>query len=398
MHRVNLGAKIPFSFWPAELSPDASAALDIIRALAAIAVMLGHLRGLFYVDYEHVAVLRAPVRALYFFTGFGHQAVMVFFVLSGLLISSSVFRNLSRGTWNWANYAIDRSVRLYVVLVPGLFLGALWDLLGNRFFNQTGIYSTPLTRFGDFVPVQQLSVANFLGCLLFVQTRFSAVLGSNGPLWSLFNEFWYYVLFPVLIGLILSVIDRSVLMLMYVAMAAFAVWILGGALSGFVVWLSGAALAFTPRVFRFADRWWTVVYTLCAATAVAACLFAARTHRAGPMGSDLFVGLSFAFLVHGIVQLKIPVGKGGQRIAKTFAGFSYSLYVLHFPMLLLIRAARRDGSYWQPDAIHLFWGGVISIGVLLYAFGIAEVTEKKTSAVRSWVRQQFGFRAGLKPV
>jgi peptidoglycan/LPS O-acetylase OafA/YrhL len=44
------------------------------------------------------------------------------FVLSGFLISSTVLRSQVSGNW-WRDYAVNRSVRLYVVLIPGLLLG-----------------------------------------------------------------------------------------------------------------------------------------------------------------------------------------------------------------------------------------------------------------------------------
>jgi peptidoglycan/LPS O-acetylase OafA/YrhL len=160
-------------------------------------------------------------------TGFGHQAVMAFFVLSGFLISSSVLRNLGRSTWSWRQYIIDRGVRLYLVLVPGLVLGGILDTIGVHFFNHSGIYSAPLIAFGDAVIAQRLNISSFFGSLLFLQTRFTTVFGSNGPLWSLFNEFWYYVLFPVLIWVILSAKRRSFMVVIYVGATILAAWVLG---------------------------------------------------------------------------------------------------------------------------------------------------------------------------
>jgi hypothetical protein len=183
-----------------------------------MAVTFGHCRAFCFVDYRNIvpSMSTLPVKAVYFLTGFGHQAVMVFFVLSGLFISSSVLRSLERGTWRWRDYVIDRGVRLYVVLAPGLLLGALWDLVGVHFFNHSGIYSAPLVGFDNSIPAQQLNLTSFFGSLFFLQTRFTTVFGSNCPLWSLFNEFWYYVLFPLLIAVILSAKRRSITVIPYV--------------------------------------------------------------------------------------------------------------------------------------------------------------------------------------
>lgn len=43
---------------------------------------------------------------------------------------------------------------------------------------------------------RDLAPAVLLGNLLFLQTKITQEFGSNGPLWSLFSEFWYYVLVP----------------------------------------------------------------------------------------------------------------------------------------------------------------------------------------------------------
>jgi len=84
---------------------------------------------------------------VYFLTGFGHQAVIVFFVLSGFLISSSVFKAGAEGKWSWVDYGINRAARLYVVLIPGLLFGLLWDYLGSHYFALSGLYSRPLETF-----------------------------------------------------------------------------------------------------------------------------------------------------------------------------------------------------------------------------------------------------------
>src|SRR5260370_15519199 len=227
---------------PVRLTPATSGCLDAIRALAALAVMFGHCRGLYFVDYGHIEPGNATsfVKAIYAITGFGHQAVMVFFVLSGLFISSSILRNHGKQTWSWRDYVIDRGTRLYIVLIPGLLLGLVWDFVGIKFFNSSGIYSAPIASFGDHVPIQTLTSATFIGNALFLQTRFTPVFGSNGPLWSLFNEFWYYILFPAVIATIIAARRPAIrVTLGDLLLVAFTIWLLGSQFLGFLVWLAG---------------------------------------------------------------------------------------------------------------------------------------------------------------
>jgi peptidoglycan/LPS O-acetylase OafA/YrhL len=81
------------------LAERASARLDMVRGIAALAVMFGHIRGLFFLDYSDLAAPSPAVTLFYAVTGLGHQAVMVFFVLSGCLIGGSVMTAMKRWTW-----------------------------------------------------------------------------------------------------------------------------------------------------------------------------------------------------------------------------------------------------------------------------------------------------------
>lgn len=173
---------ISSAWMPRKLTAAASDSLDLIRALAACAVIVGHLRALFFVDFRQLSHECWPLQALYFLTGFGHQVVVVFFVLSGFLISSTVIRSHVLGKWSWRDYAVNRATRLYVVLIPGLLLGFFWDRLGSRLFAAKGIYAHPLADLGPAVPLQNFTSGNFLGNLFFLQTIFCDTFGSNGPL------------------------------------------------------------------------------------------------------------------------------------------------------------------------------------------------------------------------
>lgn len=71
-------------------SPARLWCLDLVRALSAMAVLAGHARSAIWVNWNAVAVKSLGVAAIYAATGWGHQAVMVFFVLSGFLVGGSV--------------------------------------------------------------------------------------------------------------------------------------------------------------------------------------------------------------------------------------------------------------------------------------------------------------------
>jgi peptidoglycan/LPS O-acetylase OafA/YrhL len=377
-------------FAPRPLLPISSAHLDAIRALAAWAVMWGHIRGHFFVDFEHLSERNLATKILYFCTGFGHQAVMVFFVLSGFLISSSILQNCASGRWSWREYAINRSSRLYVVLIPGLLLGLLWDKIGTTFFPASGVYSHPLVGFGSAIAQNQITVGAFIGNLFFLQTIVCPTFGSNGPLWSLANEFWYYVLFPVALFAGVAWTRRTVsravpLTILAVSLIVFLGW---DKFTGFLIWMAGCALVVAYTRVKDTSKQWLVPYSLVAVAVLAVCLTAARLGRWSWLGSDLAVGTAFALFLFGVLQMNFGMRLVSyRRVAHFLAGFSYSLYVLHFPLVLFLRAWIAPPERWQPDGRHLLYGAEMGAVVLVFAWMISTFTEDKTGELRQWMRR-----------
>ncbi|MBY0407301.1 MAG: hypothetical protein K2Q01_06375, partial [Rickettsiales bacterium] len=59
--------------------------LDASRWVAALVVMISHVRHIVLVDYAEVEQKNVLVQALYFVTGLGHESVMIFFVIIPIL-------------------------------------------------------------------------------------------------------------------------------------------------------------------------------------------------------------------------------------------------------------------------------------------------------------------------
>jgi peptidoglycan/LPS O-acetylase OafA/YrhL len=374
---------------PRALTPRASAHLDFFRAFAAWAVMWGHLRAIFFVDFQHLQHGSIGLNALYFVTGFGHQAVMVFFVLSGFLICSAILKRRASGTWSWRDYAIDRSSRLYVVLIPGLFFGLLFDQVGSSLFASSGLYTQPLMSFGSVIPQSQITAGIFLGNLFFVQTILCRTFGSNGPLWSLANEFWYYVLFPLGLFAGLAWAKHSPRRAISLTILAFlvAAFVGSGVLLGFIIWLAGSILVLAYSKIRLEARTSLILYLLISSLALSVCLLAARTGKAVVLGTDLSVGFAFTLFLFGILQMDVrPPHPYYASTAHAFAEFSYTLYVLHFPFLLFLRAWIAPSQRWQPDGVHLLYGAVIGAIVISFAWMVSLFTENKTRVARNWLR------------
>jgi peptidoglycan/LPS O-acetylase OafA/YrhL len=362
--------------------------LDAIRGLAALAVLAGHVRLLFLVPYGNLSRPGAFWRVFYFLTGFGHEAVIIFFVLSGLLVSASVFRDGDRGGWSWRDYLIRRCSRLYVVLIPGLLLTVLWDRCGAQLFPDHLIYAghTETESVLNYAPRDSLGPLTLLGNLLFLQTIFVLPFGTNGPLWSLSNEFWYYMLFPCL-WLVLSrgqaLPSRLGHGLAAVLLGALVGWEI---LAYFPIWLMGAALGLRARG-RAGDPGRGSAAACAALGAVFLAVAAlARLRSVGPQAlSDYLLAAAFS------AWLWCLLGRTGRwtegwyaSAAGALAGCSYSVYVAHFPVLVFLHACLITEGRWAPTAPGLaLWAGIF-LGVVVYAYLLSRLTEAHTGAVRRW--------------
>lgn len=368
------------------------ALLDLIRGIAALAVVSNHARALYFLDFHTLETHGWWVAPLYLATGFGHQAVIVFFVLSGLLISQGITTRVRARKWAWKAYAIDRLSRLYVVLLPALLLGGLWDTIGVHFFGHSGVYHTLDENHAilNFDVPERLTPWVGLGNALFLHEIFVPPFGSNGPLWSLSYEFWYYTLFPTLflalrkenpLRLRLALAFGAVALtglLGYQITLYFSIWLLG--------WVAAEAAPHLGRVPLAGQR----LLGLSAALSVVAA-------RLDVFPNPFFADLTCALLFSAWLAIRIAREELGtaptpwwHSLSRRLSNCSFSLYVTHFPLLVFVQAWLRHlkEPRWTPDPIHV--SALIAIVALavFYAWVFSQFTEARTSAVRSGLRRR----------
>lgn len=366
---------------PRPIAPRFSLWLDLFRWVAAGAVCTSHVRAAVLVDYS--ASMPWLVRPLYLLTGFGHEAVIIFFVLSGYLVGGEVLRGFSRGDFDGWVYGSRRAARLHVVLVPALLLGAGWDLAGLHFFNAHQLYTAfdPASPMFFFSAAAQLTWSAFAGNLAFCQTLLVPPFGSNYPLWSLANEAWYYLLFPLAAALVWGrgPAGRKVACLLLLVAGLW--FVRGEVLRYFSLWLAGAALYFLPRPL-LRPAWLPPL-------ALAGALALTRLHLLGPGGAfrgDLLIALTFALWLNGLEHNSLNA-PGPAALHRRLAGFSFTLYVAHWPLILLLVAACDQafglGHLMQPGAAALGFAALMVGVVYAYAWAVAQLTEQHTTVWRN---------------
>ena len=154
--------------------------LESMRGFAALYVVFFHaLPQKFYLWGIDVGVLFR----------FGPESVILFFILSGFVIKYTYEKSRDK---SFKNYFIRRFIRLYVPLFIIFILGYVIKCIDE----------------GTFANPELLQLGGNLLMLQDVITQkphvICGVYMSNGPLWSLSYEWWFYMLFYFLINRIAS--------------------------------------------------------------------------------------------------------------------------------------------------------------------------------------------------
>lgn len=354
------------------LPPALSAWLDLLRLGAAVVVFLGH-----------AGTQRISGGLLHQFGAYGEAAVDVFFVVSGFVIAQSVAARRRDGR----DYAIARVARIWSVVVPCLALGWLLDFVGPGL--NGAVYAVAPNFAGPADAVQLASSALFLDHVWFR----AAQPGSNLPFWSLNFEAWYYLGFGLLVfarrpwnwlgaAVAMAVAGPKIALM-------FPLWLLGVAgqrlcARGGVGPALGWVLLLAPAVLlALWDPTQRECYPFPAWEARAACLWDLRY--------DYGVGLLVAGQLVGVHALAPLLWRGLRPVAGPvawLAGASFTLYLLHFPLLHFIAAA----SPWPQE----YWASRLLVFSVppLAALAVAAVTERRRDAWRRGVAALLRPRAG----
>jgi peptidoglycan/LPS O-acetylase OafA/YrhL len=329
-----------------------SVLISLLRGLAAVQVAAAHLRAATYPSVRAVEEPSVWFLGLAFATGFAHQAVLVFFIISGWLVGGSLLNKIGQ-PGAIAGYAIDRMTRLWTVLVPTFLLTLLFGL-GTGVVSADGI---------DYSAVNEYSALAFAGNLVGLQHVVLPEFGANFPLWSLANETWYYVLFPLLVVLFTS--RRSMPRLACgAALVLLATSLPYAMVLYFSVWLLGVAVSRIRIDCGIATR-----LGLLLLLGVVSVYFRLKGDNddfvAGTFWQDLACSLAFVAFLASLQFRAAPGSKLLRPVAgvgKFFAEFSFSLYVLHVPLIGLLvhlgtaRFGLRQLSPGAPQHFAIYFG------------------------------------------
>ena len=307
---------------PPPIETDFSIYLDLVRFAAALSVFISH--SILYHLYGGDGRL----------DGFGHHSVIVFFVLSGLVIYSTA----ARPTETWKTYAVARISRIYSVAIPAILL--CYAVKATATFLEPDLLRSTWSS-------ADLSVSTPISALFFLLRSWEMrILPWNGPYWSLCYEVWYYVIFGSLFFI------RNVNLGRFVAVIA--ALVAGPAIIIlFPVWFFGVWIARRPNFLvgsRAIILWALFIgsfaaFVLLNQTGVATVL---QRHLHDNIPGYWRLAKSQRFLTDYAVGLLVVINFAAFRamqecfsrvlrvsapIIRFFAGYTFSLYLYHYPMI-----------------------------------------------------------------
>jgi peptidoglycan/LPS O-acetylase OafA/YrhL len=351
-------------------------ALDLMRGLAALVVLISHLRGDCFVEYGALPASQHNVLTTIFFaaTRTAHEAVLIFFVLSGFVVGGDVLARVRERRFQIGDYSIDRSTRILIPLIPACLL--------------TVVISFLLTN--EIPPFDQI-IANMVG----LNEVITKNLAFNPVLWSLAYEIWFYILAGAAAyvvsqrpnGISVLVLLACVIVFTILKTHYLVIWMLGACASLFVkirfkksLLLAGVLLALAGSLlYQLGADSRSVVTIAYVPRIVAEFLFC------------IGIAMTFPFFASSSAnQMLAPVSLP----VTVLAAFSYTLYLTHRPT-----DAALGYIFGRADVISfqsLFAFGLRVLICLIVAGCFYLCFERNTSGARKYLRNRISNWSAVK--
>lgn len=327
-----------------DIPSSLSVYLDVVRLGAAVVVLLAHIWPILFPSLPNYWP--------------GHSAVVVFFVLSGFVISHAARPGLGLRT-----YILHRVARIYPVLVAAAFLSLAIALLVP-----VNIMGYGSSRGSDWQDIGLNLI--FLG-----QSWMDVPMPYVGTVWSLNYEIWYYVLFGIwcyypnrlLLICAALVAGPKILLLMPVWLTGVLLhrWMiplkplhalclfLVSALAGLLFLWKGAGIAIRELMRGFAPE------------------LIESAQGSNQFVGDFILGVIVALNFLAAASLKHILLLKCRSLIQYLASLTFSLYLFHLPLTVLIWNGLQVRSVVAFLALLL--GGVWALGML---------TERRTTWYR----------------
>ncbi len=345
--------------------------IDAMRGVAAICVAIFHYTR-FYMPRADVPVIPVQLADVPYSTllwpiyAHGEDAVRLFWVISGFVFAHVYWQRNTPAR----EFAVARFARLYPLHFVTLIFVAVLQFISMK-------------TSGHWQIVENNDLRHFVLQLFLMDSSLSLSNGNsfNAPIWSVSAEVFVYVLFFATLPL-----TKRSPMAASVLLAAACFMVLNIRPAGFII----SNLVFTCGVFFFAGSTCYAIYRSLQASApkliaVIAVFGAVACVGAVTSNTNLLLLALTCAIVLALATLE-RVARGGGAVLRFLGDISYSLYLVHIPLQILVLViadiafGATRGFAASPVTLPIYLAGSIWVAYL------ANVHLEKP--VGAWLRQR----------
>ena len=355
-----------------KISENTSLGLDLLRAIAAQMVVIGHGIG-----FMGIAMWLYPPN----FPWVQNVAVVIFFLLSGLVITYSTFRKLKYTQYNFKQFFLERFSRIYSAYIPAILLVVVLDAIHLYYLDGINIWNTYNLR--TFV-LNLVMLQDYPVFQLHQSVLSAASFGSARPFWTLAVEWWIYMFFGWFILGKRNVGNKflyySILIFLSIVPMYNLVEGRGNGLG--LVWIFGLAivLLLNQSVTKNITNKSLLLFIFCIVLAIFREYFVRIAYDAI---FALFLGGALYFLIIYLNHTQFKLHDIIKKCIRLWADYSFTLYLLHYSIFTIIALFKNSYSPYL-----LFFIGVITSNVL--SMVLAYFTEMRHKKVRKYLFDIFG--------
>ena len=340
--------------------------LDTMRFIAAFLVLFSHSRNDFFVPFDQLPPEQRGLFAyvFYFLGRLGHEAVIVFFVLSGFLVGGRGLERIKNDSFQIGSYCIDRTVRIGIPLITSIILFIIVSLC----------MGTPvhwIDALGNLFSLQGLLVDNLVS-----------------PFWSLSYEVWFYILL-LSIALVFKkqMWGFPLLILCYVVFSIYNPVYL-------FMWFMGAFAYITKPDKRNRFYLWSSLFMI--GVMVVLSQFASDSNAINfpfkPNASiiELILGFFMCTFVQQAILFE-PQRRFTKIIDSTFsylASFSYTLYLAHRILMVPLFEYIYPSEEGTLTAADLIIYTSLIILILFLCWLLYMISERYTKQIKTFIKQK----------
>ncbi|MGA8171227.1 MAG: acyltransferase [Methylocystis sp.] len=364
--------------------------LDHLRWIAAGLVCENHIRALLFRDYDSAHSQNVFESLFYFVTGYGGPSVVIFFVVSGFLVGGKALEILlsNPSSTKIERYFADRVSRIFIVAWPIVIISLILFVLIQSFAPNAPIMVSDNWDAGWPRPIGgDTGVAIWIGTFFLVNEFAVKTIVIDGVLWSLAYEWYCYVLAIVFICVTSgkSLLIASVLGSWLLVVTTIGIVHENAVLHFTLLWLMGifayVACGFCEeRALKFA------------VPALFVFLAGLASWRFFHFGDFFIASITVVLCSQATAFQRVPFTKIGEKLA----GFSFSLYVIHAPVIITsIVCLQANGLLLQREKVSPKWM-LFYVGLSMLAYAVAwlfaNFTEFRTALLRQKLRSYFAVR------